>query len=168
MVQFKKQNEVATLESQLTVSPQMAKLLKHHEKRVKAFIKDANIKCEHLVVDNTSILGAPITEGNATETISQLEEVHKKLLHIFEKEALVEEAQKKAAAEEQRKKVADEEDFNIERMKEVVDGFAEKARIKNMGILTIVHNGTTGEVNVFGTMPPRIATMLLLATHEED
>lgn len=166
MVQFKKQNEVATLESQLTVSPQMAKLLKSHEKRVKAFIKDAKIECEHLIVDTTSILGAPITEGNATETISRLEEVHKKLLHIFEKDALLEEAQRKVKDAE--KKAAPEEDFDIEKMKESIDSFSKKAKSKNIGVLTLTHNGTTGECRVFGTMPPSIAEMLLLTlTHEE-
>lgn len=167
MVEFKTKNGMASLESQLKVSPQMAKLLKSHEKRVKAFIKDAKIECEHLIVDTTSILGTPVTEGNTTETISRLEEVHKKLLHIFEKDALLEEAQRKVKDAE--KKAAPEEDFNIEKMKETIDSFSKKARSKNIGVLTLTHNGNTGECRVFGTMPTSIATMLLMTlTHEED
>lgn len=172
MVQFKKQNEVATLESQLTVSPQIAELLKSNEKRIKAFIKDAKIKCEHLVVENTSILGAPITESNATKTISRLEEVHKKLLYMFEKEALIEDAQKKAAAEEQRRKAADEE-FGLKKIEEAADVLIDKAKAKNIGMFIIAHDGNTGECNTSGTIPLPIVTAIVLATanklaNEED
>lgn len=158
---------MASLESQIVVTPQMAELLKSNDKRVKAFIKDANIKCEHLVVDNTSILGAPITEGNATETISQLEEVHKKLLHIFEKEALVEEAQKKAAAEEAKKKAADEE-FGLGTIKSFTDPLIDKAKEKKIGMFVIAHNGNTGDCHISGTIPMPVVMAILLAANEKD
>lgn len=163
MVEFKTKNGMASLESQLKVSPQMAKLLKSHEKRVKAFIKDAKIECEHLVVDTTSILGTPVTEGNATETISRLEEVHKKLLRIFEKEA------EKKAVEEEAKKAADT-DFSFETIKAFAHGLIEKARSKNIGVTVIAHDAISGEFRVHGVIPEKLAAAILLeaATHEED
>lgn len=163
MVEFKTKNGMASLESQIVVTPQMAKLLKSNDKRVKAFIKDAKLtlpKVEHILVENKSILGMPIANGDSMKTISHLEKVHKELLGLFEEEERkIEDAQRKAAPEE---------DFDIEKMKESIDSFSKKAKSKNIGVLTLAHNGTTGECRVFGTMPPSIAEMLLLTlTHEE-
>lgn len=90
MVEFKTKNGMASLESQIVVTPQMAELLKSNDKRVKAFIKDAKLKVEHAVIEDKSedksVLGLQITETDAMETINRLEKVHRELLGVFEKE----------------------------------------------------------------------------------
>ena len=161
MVEFKTKSGMASLESQIVVTPQMAELLKSNDKRVKAFIKDAKLKAEHTVIENKSILGMPITEGDSTKVISKLEKTHKELLGLFEDEA------RKAAAEEEGKKAADEE-FGLKKIEEATDLLIDKAKTKNIGMFVIAHDGNTGECHTSGTIPTPIVMAILLAANEKN
>lgn len=164
MVEFKTKNGMASLESQIVVTPQMAKLLKSNDKRVKAFIKDAKLtlpKVEHILVENKSILDMPIANGDSMKTISHLEKVHKELLGLFEEE------EQKAIAEEEGKKAADEE-FGLETIKAFAHAIIEKAKNKNIGVTVISHDGTSGEYRVHGTIPEELAVAILLKAIDEE
>lgn len=152
---------MASLESQIVVTPQMAELLKSNDKRVKAFIKDAKLKCEHILVENKSILGMPIANGDSMKTISHLEKVHKELLGLFEEE------EQKAIAEEEGKKAADEE-FGLGTIESFTDPLIDKAKEKNIGMFVITHNGNTGECHTSGTIPMPVVMAILLAANEKD
>lgn len=155
---------MASLESQIVVTPQMAELLKSNDKRVKAFIKDAKLtlpKVEHILVENKSILGMPITNGDSMKTISHLEKVHKKLLGLFEEE------ERKAVAEQEGKKAADEE-FGLGTIESFTDPLIDKAKEKNIGMFVIAHNGNTGECHTSGTIPMPVVMAILLAANEKD
>ncbi len=168
MVEFKTKSGMAKLESQVVVTPQMAELLKSNDKRVKAFIKNAKLKrfdvtdeLGHTVIENKSVLGWQISNGDSTKVIDKLEKTHKELLTLFKEE------ERKAIAEGAEKKAADEE-FGIGKIDEAADVLIEKAKAKNIGMCVITHNGTTGECHVAGTIPLRIVMALLYAANEKD
>ena len=168
MVEFKTKNGMASLESQVVVTPQMAELLKSHDKRVKAFIKNAKLKrfditdvLEHAVIENKSILGWQISNGDSTKVVDKLEKTHKELLTLFKEE------EQKAIAEEEAKKTADEE-ISLKKIEEAADVIIDKAKTKNIGMYVIAHNGTTGECHMSGTIPMPVVMAILLAANEKN